>query len=210
MAYIAAADFRELGQEVWTANLLLTEGDGTDAYIDACIALATSRVQEDLNDDFEPPSPDNDITIDVDGWGGSTLYVPRRIRSITSLSTRDSTGTLTLESATTYRVISSLNAGGTGLMGGFDQIEALTGLTSVGWPWGIQTVRLVGKFGWSAVPEDVKRLVAIYTYELVKSRVDPTFTITQRTTVDGVLTFGESLEVAAIVGRYRKEEVRVA
>jgi hypothetical protein len=89
MSYIAAADFRERTVKPCCANLILGETDGTDAYIDLVIAQVTARVELDLADDFEPPNPDNDETIDVDARGGYRLYTPRRVRSLTTVSARN-------------------------------------------------------------------------------------------------------------------------
>lgn len=203
-----AADFRERTLQLWTGDILLTEQDGSDAYLDLVIAHVTTQVELDLDDDFEPPSPDNDETLELDGDGGARLDVPRRVRSLTSVSTRDSEGVLTLEAATDYRLRSSLNSTGTAMYEGrkLDWIDIIPGqLLSTGpWPNGPQTVRLIGKFGWSVVPTDIKRLVALRVYGLVKAKSDPLTTIVQRTTADAVITYGESEEERRIVARYTR------
>jgi hypothetical protein len=65
-------------------------------------------------------------------------------------------------------------------------------------------VQLVGKFGWAVVPTDIKRLVALKVYELIKAKADPLSTIIQRTTADAILTYGPSTEITGIVERYRR------
>ena len=67
-----------------------------------------------------------------------------------------------------------------------------------------QTVRLVGKFGWAAVPEDIKRLVALKVYDQIKGNADPLSRIVQRQTLDATITYGPSSEVTDIMNRYRR------
>ena len=81
--------------EPWTANVVLTEADGSDAYLDLIISQVTTQIELDLDDDFEPAGGDPDETIFVQGTIGSRLYVPRRVRVLTSVSSSLS-GTLTL------------------------------------------------------------------------------------------------------------------
>lgn len=207
MSYVAAADFRERTLKPWATNLLLTEADGTDAYIDLVIAGATTQVELDLGDDFEPAGGDPDETLEVDGAGRTRLYTPRRVRSLTTVKTRAIDGTLTTQDTTVWRLHKSLDAAGTGMLDGskLDWLDYLNDDTT--WPEGTQTVQLVGKFGWAAVPTDIKRLVALRTYELIRATGDPLTTVVQRTTVDSVMTFGPSVEETEIVDRYRRNLV---
>ncbi len=202
MAYVAATDFRERTQKSWCANLILIESDCTDALLDLHIAQMAAHIETELDDDFDPPTPDNDETINVDGTLGSRLYVPRRTRSLTTVSSQPLLGSVTLIASTSYRLHSSLNAAGTAMVGRAkrDWIDSLSGTT---WnsPGGIQ---LVGKFGWSAVPTDIKRLVALRVYRLIKSSSDPLTTIAQRTTADAIITYGPSQEETRIVDRYSR------
>ena len=71
-------------------------------------------------------------------------------------------------------------------------------------------MELVGKFGWAAVPDDIKRLVSLRTYGLVKAKADPLTTIVQRTTIDAVITFGPSVEEREIIDRYARFAVMSA
>lgn len=207
MAYIAAADFRERTVKPYCANLILTETDGLDAYIDLVIAQVTTQVELDLADDFEPPGGDADEAIDVDGWNSSRLYSPRRIRSLTTVQTRLSyLTTYVTEASTSYRIKKSLNAAGTAMIDGStsDWLDALVGLSTGVWPMGAGTVKLTGKFGWAAVPDDIKRLVALKVYDLVKGSADPLSRIVQRTTADAILTYGPSSEITDITNRYQR------
>lgn len=207
MAYIAAADFRERTVKPYCANLLLVEADGTDAYLDLIIAQVTTQVELDLADDFEPAGGDPDETIDVDGYGTTRLYTPRRVRSLTTLQSRWSdVSTFTTVAATAYRLRKSLNSGGTAMVDGrrSDFIDALPGLFTGVWPYGAETVRLTGKFGWAAVPDDIKRLVALKVYDQIKGNADPLSRIVQRQTFDATITYGASTEVTDIESRYRR------
>lgn len=207
MAYIAAADLRERTQKPFASNVVLTEGDIIDAQLDLIIAQVVTGVELDLADDFEPPNPDNDETIDVDGWGGTRLFLPRRVRSITSVAVRAPFETaFTTQASTAYRLRKSLNSAGTAMLEGrsSDWLDALPGLSYGAWPLGAETVRLVGKFGWAAVPEDIKRLVALRVYDIVKTKQDPLNRISQRITLDATIVYGPSQEMDDIVTRYRR------
>lgn len=203
MAYLLAADFRERTQKSWCTNLILTEGDCTDALLDLHISQAAGHLETELDDDFDPPSPDNDETIYIDGTLGSRLYIPRRVRSLTTVSSRNlSNGNIVAIQTSRYLLHSSLNAAGTAMVDRrkrdwLDSSSADTWYSSGG-------IQLVGKFGWSAVPTDIKRLVALRVYRAIKATSDPLTTITQRTTLDAVISYGPSQEETRIVDRYNR------
>lgn len=207
MSYIAAADFRERTVKPYCANLLLTETDGLDSYIDLVIAQVTTQVELDLADDFEPAGGDPDETVDVTGWGTARLYAPRRVRSLTTVSVRYPwVSTYTAQGSTAWRLHKSLNAAGTAMVDNqkSDWLDAMPGLSTGIWPAGAETVQLVGKFGWAAVPDDIKRLMALKTYDLIKGSADPLSRIVQRQTLDATITFGPSPEITDITNRYRR------
>lgn len=207
MAYIAAADFRERTVKPYCNNLILGETDGSDAYLDLLIAQVTTQVELDLADDFEPPGGDADEAIDVDGWNSSRLYTPRRVRSLTTVQTRLSyLTTYVTEAATSYRIKKSLDAAGTSMIDGStsDWLDALVGLSTGVWPMGAGTVKLTGKFGWAAVPTDIKRLVALKVYAIIKGSGDPLTQIIQRQTLDATITYGPPGEITDIEARYRR------
>lgn len=201
MAYAAAADFRERTQKPWCKGLVLGEGDCSDAELDLLIAQVAGLIELELDDDFDPPSPDNDETIYVDGTLGARLYVPRRVRSLTTVSSRSLAGTITALTSTSYRLHSSLNAAGTTMVGKRDWIDSASWTTWLS-DGGVQ---LVGKFGWAAVPSDIKRLVALRVYDIVKATSDPLSTVAQRVTVDGSVVLGESRAMADIVKAYGRK-----
>ena len=201
MAYIAAADFRERTVAPYCAGLILGESDGLDSYIDLIITRVVTQVELDLGDDFEPAGGDPDETVECDGSGRARMYTPRRVRSLTTVKTRAADGTLTTQASTAYRLHSSL-VSGTAMLDGA-RLDYLEHLTDV-WPLGTQTVQLVGKFGWSAVPTDIKRLVALKVYDTIKARTDPLSNIIQRQTLDATITYGPPLEITDIENRYRR------
>lgn len=202
MTYVAAADFREQTRKPWCKSLVLTEGDAPDTELDLLIAQVAGLVELELDDDFDPPNPDNDETIFVDGTLGSRLYVPRRVRSLTSVSTRSLSGTITAIAATSYRLHSSLVAGLAMLDGNRkrDWIESLSYTA-----WAADGIQLVGKFGWAAPPNDIRRLVALRVYDMVKATGDPLSTVSQKVTSDGSIVLGESREIARIVAVYGRK-----
>jgi len=204
VAYIAAADFRERTVKPYCTNLILGESDGLDAYVDLIITQVSTQVELDLADDFDPPSPDTDEVISVDGSGWSRLYMPRRVRSLTTVETR-LLEVFTVQASTKWRLRKSLNTAGTAMIEGrvSDWLDAVSLSTSV-WPYGADTVRLTGKFGWAAVPDDIKRLVALKTYDLIKGNADPLSRIIQRQTLDATITYGASTEVTDIMSRYQR------
>jgi len=199
VTYAVAADFREASRKPWTKSLVLTEGDCSDAELDLLIAQVAGLIELELDDDFDPPNPDNDETIVVEGTIGSRLWVPRRVRSLTSVGTRSLAGVVTAVSSTAYRLHSSL-VGGTAMVDGNRKRDWLDSLSST--TWADDGVQLVGKFGWAAPPNDIRRLVALRVYDMVKPTSDPLSTVAQRSTADGSLILGESREIARIVSVY--------
>lgn len=203
MAYVAAVDFREETRKPWTKSLILTHADCSDAELDLLVAQVVGLIELELDDDFDPPSPDNDETIVVDGTIGSRLYVPRRVRSLTSVGLRSLGGVVTAIAATAYRLHSSLTSAGTAMLDGYRKRDWLDSLSST--TWADDGVQLVGKFGWQAPPADIKRLVALRVYDLVKPTGDPLSTVAQRVTSDGSLVLGESREMARIAAAYGRK-----
>ena len=202
MTYIAAADFRERTVAAYCVGLILGETDGLDSYIDLIITRVVTQVELDLGDDFEPAGGDPDETIDVDGFDRPRLYTPRRVRSLTTVKTRAADGTLTTQASTAWRLHKSLDTAGTAMLDG-SRLDYLVHLVDV-WPLGTQTVQLVGKFGWAAVPTDIKRLVALKVYDVIKGNADPLSRIVQRQTLDATITYGAPTEITELENRYRR------
>ena len=202
MAYIAAADFRERTVAPYCAGLILGETDGLDSYLDLIITRVVTQVELDLGDDFEPAGGDPDETVECDGSGRARMYTPRRVRALTTVKTRAVDGTLTTQASTVWRLHKSLDTAGTAML---DQsrLDYLEHLSDV-WPLGTQTVQLVGKFGWAAVPTDIKRLVALKVYDIIKGNADPLSRIIQRQTLDATITYGAPTEITELENRYRR------
>lgn len=200
MAYVAPSDFRLATVAPWCKRLVLTEGECTDPELVDLIATASLLVELELDDDFEPPNPDNDETIEVPGTIGSRLHLPRRTRSLTTVSAQSVSGATTLLPSTSYRLRSSLNGAGTAMVGKRDWLDSLSSNT-----WATESIELVGKFGWAAVPDDIKKLVALRVYDAVRPSDDPMTTTTQRTTGDASIVVGESREMARIVAAYGRK-----
>ena len=205
MSYLLAADFVEPTTKPWTVGIHLPESvAGNEDHLQAVIDnIIEARVDALLGDTFEPAGGDPDTTIEVNAYGGSRLYVPRSIRSITTVQTRSATGALTTESASLYRIVSSVS-GGTTKVGQIDALDIVPGLnlSTGGWPYGTQTVRLTGKFGFTTPPTDVKRLAAKLTYQFFRPPSAGGTTIQTRQTQDGTITYGSDSEIEAILDVY--------
>jgi len=209
VTYAVPADFREPTQKHWARDLVLGP-EITDALLTQTIAWVATQLELDLADRFDPPTPDNDETIDVDGSLTSRVYLPRRIRSLTSLQTKNTSGTLASVASSTYRVHSSLNAAGTDFA--FDGHRGSDYIDAFGWTFPIEagSLRLVGKFGWAVVPDDIKRLVALDVYDIVKGSSDPTSRLIQKNTADATYTYGPSREAEEIRARYSRRKAWVS
>ena len=207
MSYIEAADLIEPTAAPFSQGVRLTERDGTETYIQEVIdEIIRGRVDALLGDTFEPALGDPDETLELAGAGGTRLFLPRSVRSITTVKTRNSSGALTLESATTYRLTSSVS-GGTAKVGVIDALDAVQYLSTGGWPIGPQTVQVVGKFGFTTPPHDVKRLTAKLTYQYFRPASMSGTSIQTRQTADGTITFGTDAETEAILRVYDRFEV---
>lgn len=175
MAYIIAADFREASKKWYTSGLSLTTEEAVDADITAAIASMSAQFDQWTDDHFEDEN-EAVYTIDVREPSSVRLYMPRRLRSVTTLHTIDEDGTATLEAATKYRLHSSLNAAGTERVGEFDWLEIVQGerlsTTGGGWPIGTGTVRVTGDWSYLVTPDRVKKAVAILVYDQFKPRGD--------------------------------------
>jgi len=189
MAYVAPGDLLAKTKKSWAQGYTLTESDGDATYIASVIADVEAWVDLTLDDDFEPAGGDPDTTLDVDGSGMPRLYVPKRVRSLTTVELRDSAGILTAQAATLYRLRSSIVNGA--LAGGADYLELIGSLSASGgaWPYGINAVKLTGKFGWAAPPAEIKRLVALLVFDRVKSKNGNLRKTEQLQTRDATYTF---------------------
>ena len=169
MAYITFSDFRVGTLAEYCYGLDLTTAEAGDSVLTAAIASAQQRIERLTGDTFE--SANRTYEIDVDSYS-CRLDLPARVRTITTVKTRDYAGNLTTESTGAFRMHSSLDSTGTyRLDRGGDWLTVIPGNTlSVGayWPVGPQTVQVVGQWFWAAVPAEIKRATARLTYERLK------------------------------------------
>lgn len=179
MAYIAAADFREATPAEYCSGLALTTAEASDATLGSAIARLSQRFDDLTSDHFESET----LTLELDGDGTTRILLPRRCTALTTVKTRDQAGTLTLQASTAYRLHSSLDSTGSkriyGSLDWIDLVPLSGGLVSTvdgpyGWPCGPQTVQVVGTFGWTTCPTDVKRAVALMVYDHFKPISDQT------------------------------------
>jgi hypothetical protein len=169
MAYVIPSDFRSGSGAEHCINLVLDSTTYPDPMVSSAIEAAQQRVDTLTDDHFEPENLTLDLDVDS---AAERLYLPRRVRSITSVSTRNFTGALTAENAAAYRTHTSLNAAGTDRLtptSNKDWLQIIpdgVGLTTgMFWPVGPQTVRVTGSFSWAATPGDIKKAVALITWD---------------------------------------------
>lgn len=218
---LTPADFRPsaggLASNEAVGRYALTAGEANDTDLAATIARMIRRVERLTGDDFEAATE----TLKVSPLSGYwKLWLPKRASVITSVSTRDALGALTVQPAGAYRANLSLNAAGTDLAYPqvVDNLELLgppaVGLTATLqggylWPVGPQVVEVTGTFGWTTAPADVVRAVAALVWNHYKpQRLD--LGLTTRVTSSGetleVDTEGATglVEVDAIVRDYQR------
>lgn len=169
MAYIAKEDFRTASLAEYCFGLDLTTNEASDALLTATIARMQQKVEEWCNDRFE--SLDNTAySVSVSGKRTEHLYLPWRCRNVDSLTTLDENGVSTSETASTFRLRSSLDAGAARRLFDFDYLTVLDGSISTGayWPEGTRTVSVTGDWHWSTTPADIKRAVALLCWDHFK------------------------------------------
>lgn len=180
MALLVAADFRAETVSVWCRGLELSDADVGDSDLALAISSAQDRIETECHDLFE--AADNQtVNIDVVGLT-DRLYLPFRTRAIDSVNLVDESGTLFLQDVAAYRLHSSLNSTGDVATGDFDWLDitpngvglsiATIGGTSYAWPIGVGTVRVVGDFGWSTPPGDIRLAIAMLVYDRIKPQSD--------------------------------------
>jgi hypothetical protein len=175
MAYLVFGDVRPDSAAEFASQLTLSESDvGDDAAITSAIARMSQRIDDVTNDHFESET----VTLELDGDGTDRLMLPKRCTAVTTIKTRDSAAVLTTQAATVYRLHSSLYSTGSKRLeqGGLDWVDIVplsAGLSLSlegpwAWPCGPQTVQVVGTFGWTTTPGDIKRLTALLVYDHFK------------------------------------------
>jgi hypothetical protein len=216
VAYLTAAAFRAGSLAWYTAGLVLSDSEAPTADITSAITNFSAQFDDWTNDHYESET----LTLELDGDGTGRLVLPKRCTSVTTLKTRDPNGTLTTQSATAYRLVSSLESTGTrrrstSAMDYVDVVSMGPGLASVTegsyvFPCGSQTVQVAGAFGWLTTPERAKRAVAMLVYDHFKRRGDSLYRAqrwqTEGAAYDASLTTPSGLpEVDEIVADLRRD-----
>jgi hypothetical protein len=166
-------------------------------------------------DHFEP---ENALEVIMDGnIDGPRLYLPKRVRAVTTVKTVDGDGAETTETATNYRIHSSLNAAGTDFHAEntLDWLEVTPGqILSTGgsWPIGPNAVKITGNWSWAAVPDRIKRAVAILVYDRFRAKGDSLMRAERWATDQASYDLSNSKpsglpEVDEIVEAYRRKEL---
>lgn len=179
MTYLDPAAFRLPSLAEYCAGLALTDDEAETSRLTASISRQSDRFDRLTNDHFETQTA---TTLTLRGNGTSILDLPRRTTAITSVTITNYAGTATVQASTYWRLHSSLNSTGSAIAydGALDWLEVipwqyLTGLTSGSgsyWPDEPNSVTVVGTFGWTVTPADVKRAVALLVYDQFKPEAD--------------------------------------
>lgn len=180
MAYVVPNDFRPDTLQAWTLGLPLTVSEAPDAVLTATIAAVALSVDQLCDDHFEP---ETGATVYINGRGLRTLYLPKRIRAVTSVAFRQLDATYVTQTATTYVVEGSALAAATEAdvnVSGPDYLEATSSVSSAlggawsggVWPTGARAVRVIGDFSWPVVPSNIKRAVALLVWNWLKPTND--------------------------------------
>lgn len=217
MAYLTAAAFRE-GSAAWYAKgLSLSQDAASDADLTSAIASMSLLFDDWTNDHYEN---EDELVVELNGEGTPTLLLPKRCTAVTTVKTRDANGTLTVQSATAYRLESSLESSGTRRRSkdALDYLEVVRdgpGLSSVTegsfvWPCGTNTVQVTGDFGWLAVPDRVKRAIALLVWDQFAPKGDSLHRAqrwqTEQASYDASLSEPSGLpEVDAIIADLRRD-----
>lgn len=171
--YITFADLRPGSAAEFAAGLELSDKlVGDDALITSAIARVSQRFDDLTNDHF---STQTTTTLTLQGNGTRLLDLPRRCTAATTVSIVNSVGTTTAQASTVYRLHSSLDAAGAVRTspGSLDWLEMIPGQYLAGASWGSSnvwpdepnSVTVLGTFGWTVTPADVKRAIAALVFD---------------------------------------------
>jgi hypothetical protein len=218
MAYLTATQFRDgtLAESCHGLALSLTEAP-TMELADAITRLSV-RLDDWTNDHFESEM----LTLGLDGRGGGNLLLPKRCTAVTQVDIRNSSGALTTQDVARYRLHSSLEGGTRRKDDATDDwlelVPGSGGLTGLPagwtdvylWPLGLLTVDVTGAFGWTAVPGDIKRALALLVWDHFKAlrqdlRRTSRYSTAEMTVDPADASPSGILEVDAIIAAYRRE-----
>lgn len=185
--YLAYSDLRPDSLAEFASGLELSEQVvGDDALITSAITRMSQRFDDLTNDHFETQTA---TTLTLTSNGTRILDLPRRCTAVTTVSVTDYAGTTTAQTAGVFRLHSSLNAAGSAWTspGALDWLELLPSQFLVGasfgygyaWPTESNSVTVLGTFGWTVTPTDVKRAVALMVYAEFAPQADVLGHVTQ-------------------------------
>jgi hypothetical protein len=175
MAYLTATQFRTATLAEFCHGLALDTTEAPSGELADAITRLSARLDDWTNDHYESET----LTLGITGTGGTNLLLPKRCTAVTQVHIRNHLGVLTTQDASRYRLHSSLE-GGTRRISTDDWLELVGGtggLTGLPygqterylWPTGILSVDVAGSFGWTAVPGDIKRALALLVWDHFKS-----------------------------------------
>jgi hypothetical protein len=171
-ALLTAEDFRLESLADPCQGLQLTVEEAPDSRLTAAISRLTERLEALTGDDYDG-AQDETITFSLYEWT-DTLILPKRCTGITSVTTIDRDGTETIQAATAYRLLSSLNTAGDEAIGDYDALLIVNSLVSVpsawSWPTLPYTVEVVGDFGWLTPPADAAAALAELVWDHFKRK----------------------------------------
>ncbi|MGW1433124.1 hypothetical protein ACWD6K_31450 [Streptomyces sp. NPDC002431] len=154
MAYCTVAQARDAGTT------------GTDAEVSAWITAATERITAYTQQLFEPTT----LVIVADVAPDGTCLLPRRVRSVSSVTPVVSGDTAPSLPSSAYRITSSDVLGSFDALylrwGGYDDLIAGAESWAGGWRglwdrWGQEQARISGEFGYDSVPPLVAQACAL-------------------------------------------------
>jgi hypothetical protein len=186
VAYLIAADMRQGSLAEFATGLALDDSTAETSRLTASIARMSQRFDDLTNDHFETQTG---VTLTLAGYGDTILYLPRRCTAVTTVSITNYAGTVTAQAGGVYRLHSSLNSAGSAwnTPGDLDWLELLPyqflsgasfGL-GYAWPDETNSVTVLGTFGWTVTPTDVKRAVALMVYAEFQPQADVLGHVTQ-------------------------------
>ncbi|MFI6639953.1 hypothetical protein [Streptomyces sp. NPDC050504] len=130
---------------------------GTDAVVAAWIQAARDTIERYTQQVFEP----TDLVVVADVGAGGLVILPRRVRTVTSVTPVPAADDEPTIPATAYRVTSSSVLGQVDAVhlswGGWDDLVAGAESYNGGWlglweRWGAEQVRVAGEFGYDTAP----------------------------------------------------------
>lgn len=153
---------------------------GTDDEVTGYIAMAQGRVDEFTRQAWEPVT----LTVIADLGPDGLALLPRRVRSITSVTPVAEAGAPAVLPASAWRATSSAVLGAVDAVrldvGGWDDLVAGAESWAGGWAglldrWCADQVEVTGEFGWDGPPPAVQQataLVAAAVQQLVAPQQD--------------------------------------